>query len=755
MAENISFESYYDKYISLGLKPVRCYGYSKQNKENDKDEKYKKAKIPLDSKFTDKDYRLPSKDKCKEHFEENGWIGWVLPDNLLALDIESEKDSDFVIDVLKSKGIKPIIHETNNGIHLLFRNTNQISGSSKTEISLGLSLTFRNGGKNYLILAPSNDRKWSSDLLQIELDDIPELPEVLYPMKNCNTDVLLESIAYRVGQAYSTGELDGFEDIDTSFVGWLVLDQGVSEDQVHCLLKIIYKEEYNYERTKLMFGRLGEDKNLKKGGSFVRSLKEKGCREIISLVEKVSLIEKYEIKEVSFPKEILPKNLEILAESLAESYSVHHEYVVMLMITILSSFIGNSAKVKTKRGDSRSVFFWFMVVAPSGYGKSPVINELLSVVDELQKEAYEEYKVERTRYEQLDRDEKRRAKIPKMFHYVAKDFTFEALVDIFEFNQRGVLIYKDEIAGLFKGLNQYRQGKGNDEESLLQLFDSKPIKVDRVGSGTKYCHITGASILGGIQPIAMRGIFNGAKCFDGTLPRFLPMPLEKKRVKYNQATISKELIDFWKSCIRDLNGQLKPLSSDPISFELSDEADTEFGTFVEVMSNEVNSGHGASELVGVFIPKLITYCIQFAGFFCLMDQLGDFKYDEFGRKYTVEITHLRKAVQMTEYFLYKCTQLERYLAYTIEKTDNASYAIYLAKALKENRELVENGRIRLKHIKDSMNNILPDRLRIKDKSASLENLLHDFGLECEVGRAREKYLKWDKEVVDELIKKYC
>ena len=38
----------------------------------------------------------------------------------------------------------------------------------------------------------------------------------------------------------------------------------------------------------------------------------------------------------------------------------------------------------------------------------------------------------------------------------------------------------DELAGLFKGLNQVTaNGRGNDKESLLTAFDGSGLKVDR------------------------------------------------------------------------------------------------------------------------------------------------------------------------------------------------------------------------------------------------------------------------------------
>ena len=72
------------------------------------------------------------------------------------------------------------------------------------------------------------------------------------------------------------------------------------------------------------------------------------------------------------------------------------------------------------------------------------------------------------------------------------------------------MIYRDELSGVFTSLNQYKQGRGSDEQLLLELFD---------GSGSRSIRCTGnrqfsrsqLSIVGCTQPDVLRKLVSSAK----------------------------------------------------------------------------------------------------------------------------------------------------------------------------------------------------------------------------------------------------
>ena len=113
------------------------------------------------------------------------------------------------------------------------------------------------------------------------------------------------------------------------------------------------------------------------------------------------------------------------------------------------------------------------LVAPSGSKKSPIQRQILGPLYRLQKEADQDYEYEMSAYE-VDLREWEQAKgenkgarpkkpLPREYH--TSDATREAIARIqAQQPERGILVTPDELAGLFKGQNQYRNGRGNDKE---------------------------------------------------------------------------------------------------------------------------------------------------------------------------------------------------------------------------------------------------------------------------------------------------
>jgi len=80
------------------------------------------------------------------------------------------------------------------------------------------------------------------------------------------------------------------------------------------------------------------------------------------------------------------------------------------------------------------------------------------------------------------------------------DITVEKLADVLNTNPHGVMMIRDELAGLIDGLDQYKGGRGSDRKSMLSLWSGTTWRVDRVSSGSKVVAKPFTAILGGIQP---------------------------------------------------------------------------------------------------------------------------------------------------------------------------------------------------------------------------------------------------------------
>ena len=66
---------------------------------------------------------------------------------------------------------------------------------------------------------------------------------------------------------------------------------------------------------------------------------------------------------------------------------------------------------------------------------------------------------------------------PILRRTIISDFTPEALMRALDDNQRGIVVYVDEIMGMFNAVNQY--SKGQLIEQLLTAFSGKPLDISR------------------------------------------------------------------------------------------------------------------------------------------------------------------------------------------------------------------------------------------------------------------------------------
>lgn len=92
----------------------------------------------------------------------------------------------------------------------------------------------------------------------------------------------------------------------------------------------------------------------------------------------------------------------------------------------------------------------------------------------------------------------------------------------------GLLYYRDELSGLFGSLNQYRKGRGADEQQLLEAYDGSGLSSIRIVKSRYYsrCQL---SIYGNTQPAILRELVAEGDA-SGLWARFLFAPLPERVV---------------------------------------------------------------------------------------------------------------------------------------------------------------------------------------------------------------------------------
>jgi len=102
---------------------------------------------------------------------------------------------------------------------------------------------------------------------------------------------------------------------------------------------------------------------------------------------------------------------------------------------------------------------------------------------------------------------------------IVNDATTEALAPLLAENVSGLLCYVDELAGLFGGMDAYRQKGGKDRPFWLQAKDGGALTINRKTSDRIVVKNCAISILGSIQPEKIRKLSPGLS-EDGFLQRF-------------------------------------------------------------------------------------------------------------------------------------------------------------------------------------------------------------------------------------------
>lgn len=111
---------------------------------------------------------------------------------------------------------------------------------------------------------------------------------------------------------------------------------------------------------------------------------------------------------------------------------------------------------------------------------------------------------------------------PPMRRMIVEDITVEALSEVLKDNARGVLCIQDELSGWFGSMDAYSGGKaGNkDRAAWLQAYNGGFRQVDRVMRGSVHIPNFSVSMIGGIQPDAIRRIAKDMTD-DGLMQRFM------------------------------------------------------------------------------------------------------------------------------------------------------------------------------------------------------------------------------------------
>lgn len=236
--------------------------------------------------------------------------------------------------------------------------------------------------------------------------------------------------------------------------------------------------------------------------------------------------------------DMLPGAIADYALDCSELIGVDPALVAFPALVACAAALHDDVKIQPKRhetGWKESARLWCAVVGAPSVRKTPAMMRGTSRLRKIDADlARENRKLAADHADQMDqfKDAKKEAKKsgtsitaperPLMQRMIVEDITVEALSEVLKDNARGVLCIQDELSGWFGMMDAYTGGKGGnkDRAAWLQAYNGGFRQVDRVMRGAVHIPNFSVSMIGGIQPDAIRRIAKDMTD-DGLMQRFM------------------------------------------------------------------------------------------------------------------------------------------------------------------------------------------------------------------------------------------
>jgi hypothetical protein len=231
--------------------------------------------------------------------------------------------------------------------------------------------------------------------------------------------------------------------------------------------------------------------------------------------------------------EVLPVGLATPIEKLAAMLNLRSEcYLAALLTQVASLFKVGTETVLRRDTDWRCVPNYFAaIVAEVSQLKTPIPKAIIdrpmrTLRERAQKEfkqAEANYQAELNNWKASKKEEDRgpTPKPPRQRIYSFDKTTGEGIIyQQADFPDQAMMYFCDELAGMLKSGNQYRGGKGSDEEDMLSFWNGTGTTVLRALGVRASVEAVGLSIFGTIQPDVLASLLKDCSDSNGKFARF-------------------------------------------------------------------------------------------------------------------------------------------------------------------------------------------------------------------------------------------
>jgi len=223
------------------------------------------------------------------------------------------------------------------------------------------------------------------------------------------------------------------------------------------------------------------------------------------------------VKLEPLPRDFLPGAFGHLADSIAEVTQCPYEIPFMGIVASTLSTMGSNVEFRIKQNDPWTVpsLIWGLAICPSGTRKSSGLDASLKPYYQVQSILLKEYIAGKQIHAQIVDGWDEEGPPPEMFPepvLITNKSTSEQLaVDMVS---NSPLAHLDEADSLVRGMNQYKNGKGDDRSLYMKAWNGTMPHSVRLRSGTLHIPKTYISIAGLTQPAVAREFLRSELGFE-------------------------------------------------------------------------------------------------------------------------------------------------------------------------------------------------------------------------------------------------
>lgn len=342
-----------------------------------------------------------------------------------------------------------------------------------------------------------------------------------------------------------------------------------------------------------------------------------------------------------------PEYLQGFINEYVDVYNVPHDYIAASVLFSTAFAIGNKLELKGKY--ENIPLLWLAIVGNVSSGKTEPLKTCLSYFTNKDKEAFNEYQIQKSLFEaEKEKPKKERdtsIQPPQYFQHLLNDYTPEALYNVHTVNNRGVCIYRDELKGWLDDFGRYN--KSGEQSTMLSTFYRQPMQINRASKEPIFIYKPCIYVSGGIQPDILHDLAKDNRAENGFLSRliFAYPDLADKQPYSNKKLNTDTLLNYQK--------YLSVLANliEIVDLKLSDEAEKVYEDWFNDNVKKTND-EPTGYLKGVYgkldvISLRLAIVVHGMEFVCKQNTSTE-----------ISTTTMQAAIELTEYF--RATALKVY-----------------------------------------------------------------------------------------------